>query len=103
VYDFSGMTRERLKASHGLLWPMPNENHPGTRRATSWRRSVRANADHPTRMKFYGRPDGKAVVWAAPVESAEEVVSDGVPVLADHRAEHRALAHRHHDASTSRS
>jgi nitrate reductase (cytochrome) len=79
VYDFTGMTRERLKASHGLLWPMPNENHPGTRR-----RYVRGDdplvpMDHPTRMKFYGRPDGKAVVWLRPYHPAEEVVSAEYP------------------------
>ena len=31
-YDFRGMTRERLAAAHGLLWPLPSPGHPGTKR-----------------------------------------------------------------------
>src|SRR5262249_61131662 len=31
-YNFAGMTRARLRQSHGLLWPCPAESHPGTPR-----------------------------------------------------------------------
>jgi nitrate reductase NapA len=73
AYDFTGMTREALAASHGLLWPLPSPGHPGTKR-----RYVRGDdpfvpADHPARIKFYGRPSGKAVVWLRPQQPPAEV------------------------------
>lgn len=30
AYDFMGMTRPRMKKAHGLQWPCPTEDHPGT-------------------------------------------------------------------------
>ena len=79
AYDFSGMTREALKQSHGLLWPLPAVGHPGTKR-----RYVRGDdplvpADHPERLKFYGRPDGKVVVWLRPYKPAAELVDAEYP------------------------
>jgi nitrate reductase (cytochrome) len=79
-YDFSGMTRERLRRSHGLLWPLPAEGHPGTKR-----RYVRGDdplvpAEHPHRIKFYGRPDARAVVWFRPQKQADEVVDVDYPL-----------------------
>ena len=32
LYNFAGMTRDRLRKEHGLLWPCPTEDHPGTPR-----------------------------------------------------------------------
>jgi nitrate reductase NapA len=80
AYDFSGMTRERLRKEHGLLWPLPTPGHPGTKR-----RYVRGDdplvpADHPQRIRFYGRPDGRAVVWLRPQKPPEEVVDAAYPV-----------------------
>ncbi len=65
-YDFTGITRQRLREEHGLMWPLPEEGHPGTTR-----RYVRGNdplvpKDHPHRIQFYGRPDKRAVVWLRP-------------------------------------
>ncbi|BDG08455.1 molybdopterin oxidoreductase family protein [Anaeromyxobacter paludicola] len=79
-YDFTGMTRAALKESHGLLWPLPSPGHPGTKR-----RYVRGDdpfvpADHPQRLKFYGRPDGKAVVWLRPYQPPAEVVDADYPL-----------------------
>src|SRR5690606_12355680 len=30
--DYAGMTWDRLTAEHGLFWPCPTEDHPGTPR-----------------------------------------------------------------------
>jgi nitrate reductase (cytochrome) len=79
VYDFSGMTRQRLRDAHGLFWPMPTENHPGTKLRYVKGEDPLVPADHPTRMKFYGRPDGKAVVWLRPQKPPEEVIDTQYP------------------------
>lgn len=72
TYDFYGMTRARLRKESGLIWPCPDEKHPGTTL-----RYVRGDdplvpESHPDRISFYGRPDGKAVVWCRPYKGAAE-------------------------------
>lgn len=72
TYDFWGMTRERLRKESGLIWPCPTEDHPGT-----YLRYVRGEdplvpADHPDRIFFYGKPNGKAVIYARPYKGAAE-------------------------------
>jgi len=79
-YDFSGMTRERLRKSHGLLWPMPSTDHPGTKRRFVRGDDPHVPLDHPTRMEFYGRADGRAVVWMRPMEGPSEVTSAEFPL-----------------------
>jgi len=58
--DYSGITYERISAEHGVFWPCPGENHPGTPRLFGER--------FPT-------PDGRArlvrVDWAAPAETPD--------------------------------
>ena len=78
-YDFTGMTRERLRAAHGLLWPLPEEGHPGTKRRYVRGEDPLVPADHPHRMKFYGRPDSKAVVWLRPFQGPAEDVDAEYP------------------------
>jgi nitrate reductase NapA len=73
AYDFSGMTRERLREAHGLLWPLPSPGHPGTKRRYVKGEDPLVPADHPTRIKFYGRPDARAVVWLRPQKPPEEM------------------------------
>jgi len=80
AYDFSGMTRERLRQAHGLLWPMPSADHPGTKRRYVRGEDPLVPADHPQRVKFYGRPDGRAVVWLRPQKPPEEVVDGAYPM-----------------------
>ena len=80
-YDFSGMTRERLRESHGLLWPMPAAGHPGTKRRYVRGEDPFVPADHPQRVKFYGRPDGRAVVWLRPNKPPEEVTDAAYPMV----------------------
>jgi nitrate reductase NapA len=79
AYDFTGMSRQRLKESHGLLWPMPSETHPGTKRRYVRGEDPLVPADAPQRILFYGRPDKKAVVWLRPQKPAEEVVDAQYP------------------------
>jgi nitrate reductase (cytochrome) len=79
VYDFSGMTRARLKEAHGLLWPMPSADHPGTKRRYVKGDDPMVRADHAGRLEFYGRPDRRAVVWLRPQKPPEEVVDAEFP------------------------
>jgi nitrate reductase (cytochrome) len=78
VYDFSAMTRARLKDSHGLIWPMTTPDRQVKLRYVKGEDPF-VPADHPSRMKFYGRPDGRAVVWARPQKPPEEVIDAEYP------------------------
>ena len=80
AYDFSGMTRDRLQASHGLLWPLPTPGAPGTKRRYVRGEDPLVPADAPDRIRFYGRPDGRAVVWMRPQKPPEEVPDAEYPL-----------------------
>jgi nitrate reductase NapA len=80
AYDFHGMTRERLRQAHGLLWPLPAEGHAGTARRYVRGEDPLVPADAPDRILFYGRPDRKAVVWLRPQKAPEEVVDAEYPL-----------------------
>ncbi|MEX1276061.1 MAG: nitrate reductase [Bacteroidota bacterium] len=79
--DLNGATYARLKQVRGLRWPVPNENHPGTSH-----RFVDGDPLFPKdkaagrRMYFYGKPDGKAVVFARPDKGPEEPVDAEYPI-----------------------
>ena len=79
AYDFTGMTRDRLKEAHGLLWPLPSPGHPGTKRRYVKGEDPLVPADHPHKIKFYGRPDSKAVVWLRPQKPPAEVPDSEYP------------------------
>ena len=79
AYDFSGITRARLQKEHGVLWPCPTPDHPGTKRRYVRGEDPLVKGDHPKRIHFYGRPDGKAVVWLRPYRPAEEVIDAEYP------------------------
>ncbi len=88
AYDFSGMTRDRLKKECGIRWPCPAEDHPGTAR-----RFVKGEdplldqgpyADEdltPGQMSFYGRPDKKAVIWLRPAKPPAEPADEQYPLI----------------------
>ena len=88
AYDFTGMTRERLKKERGIRWPAPSEDHPGT-----GRRFVKGDdplldkgpyADEsvkPGEIKFYAAPDHKAIVWLRPAKPPAEPVDDDYPFV----------------------
>jgi nitrate reductase NapA len=73
AYDFSGMTRDALRRAHGLLWPLPAPGHSGTKRRYVRGEDPLVPADHPARLKFYGRPDGRAVIWLRPQQDPAEL------------------------------
>ena len=77
AYDFMGMTRARLKKAHGIQWPCPTEDHPGTvRRYTAKYGDVLVKKfdPHATDVSFYGaKADGnKATVWLRPYKGPAE-------------------------------
>jgi len=80
AYDFSGMSRARLQASHGLLWPLPTPDSPGTQRRYVKGEDPLVPADAKGRITFYGRPDRKAVVWLRPQKPPEEVPDAAYPL-----------------------
>lgn len=65
-YNFYGITRERLKKESGILWPCPTEDHPGTIYRYVRGEDPLIPPDHPDKIFFYGRPDGKAVIFLRP-------------------------------------
>lgn len=78
LYNFSGMTRERLRQSHGLQWPCPTEDHPGT-----VRRYVFGDPYVPdgASFAFYGQKDGRAVVHLVPYEDKSDKVDADYPMV----------------------
>ncbi len=71
--DLMGAMYPRLKEARGLRWPVPTPDHPGT-----VHRFVEGDPFFPKdkangrRMYFYGKPDGKAVIFARPDKGPEE-------------------------------
>ena len=66
-----------LVASRGLRWPVVDGKE------TLWRFNAEydpfVSKDTPGGMKFYGRPNGRAIVWARPYEAPPEVPDDTYP------------------------
>ena len=77
AYDFMGMTRARLKKAHGIQWPCPTEDHPGTvRRYTAKHGDVLVKKFDPQAadVSFYGaKADGnRATIWLRPHKGPAE-------------------------------
>ncbi len=77
AYDFMGMTRARLKKAHGIQWPCPTKDHPGTLRRYTAKHGdplVRKFDPQATDVSFYGaKADGnKATVWLRPHKGPAE-------------------------------
>ena len=70
-------TYEDLVASRGLRWPVYDGKE------TRWRfnkeHDPNVPADAPDGIRFYGKGDGKAVVWARPYVAPPEVPSEAYP------------------------
>ncbi|MCP4896136.1 MAG: molybdopterin-dependent oxidoreductase [bacterium] len=71
-YKIQGITRARLEKDHGVLWPCPTEDHPGTKRRYVKGDDPSVPADWPGRICFYGKPNKKAVVWLRPQQDPAE-------------------------------
>jgi nitrate reductase NapA len=79
AYDFMGMTRKRMKEAHGIQWPAPAEDHPGTTRRYTAKYGdtlVRKFDPSASDISFYGaKPDGnRAAIWLRPHKGAAEPV-----------------------------
>ena len=71
--DLTGAPYWRLKKVRGLRWPVPSTDHPGTKhRFTEEDPLFPKEKAKGRRMYFYGKPDGKAVVFARPAKGPEE-------------------------------
>jgi len=79
-YKTQGITRERLKKEHGILWPCPTEGHPGTKYRYVKGKDPVVAADWPTRMQFYGKPNNRAVVWMRPQKDPQEPPDAEYPI-----------------------
>ncbi len=81
--DLTGATYARLKKERGLVWPVPSEDHPGTyKRFTKGDPlydALPAEKKQGRRMYFYGKPDGRATVFARPAKGPEEPVDAEYP------------------------
>ncbi len=88
AYDFTGMTRQRLREERGLRWPVPSEDHPGTAR-----RYVKGEDPlldvgpfkddtlQPGDIKFYAGPNNRAVVWLRPAKPPAEPADAEYPFV----------------------
>lgn len=80
-YNFYGITRERLKKESGIIWPCPTEDHPGTIYRYVRGEDPLVPADHPNKILFYGRPDGKAVIFLRPHKPPFEPADKDYPFV----------------------
>ena len=81
VYNFSGMTRERLKKESGIKWPCPDEKHPGTNLRYVRGEDPLVPKDHPDRIFFYGKPNAKATIFLRPYEPPFEPADAEYPFV----------------------
>lgn len=96
-YNFKGITYDRLKKLPGLRWPCPTEDHPGT--CIRYVPETDPMAKGTERFDFYGRPDGRAVVYFHKQEPPPEPPSAEFPFVL---TTGRVLEHWHTDTITGR-
>ncbi len=80
-YNFSGITRERMEKESGILWPCPTEDHPGTKIRYVRGEDPNIPKDYPKKYHFYGKPDGRAVIWFRPYKGAAEEPTVEFPMV----------------------
>ncbi len=80
-YNFSGITRARMEKESGILWPCPTEDHPGTKIRYVRGEDPNIPKDYPKKYNFYGKPDGKAVLWFRPYKPAAEEPNAEFPMV----------------------
>ncbi|WP_224999099.1 molybdopterin oxidoreductase family protein [Cesiribacter sp. SM1] len=96
-YNFKGITYERMKKERGLLWPCPTEDHPGTCRRYVPGEDPMAKGND--RLDFYGRPDGRAIIFIHNQQGPPEPPTDDYPFIL---TTGRVLEHWHTDTITGR-
>ena len=77
VADYSGITYEKVERSHGVFWPCPSEDHPGTPRLFE---PGSVNPVAQGKGPFYF-PDGKARFVPAPYAPPTEDVDAEYPLI----------------------
>jgi assimilatory nitrate reductase catalytic subunit len=65
--DYSGISYDKIERNHGVFWPCPSEDHPGTPRLFEGGR--------------FAHPDGKARFHAVEYRPPAEDVDDDYPVI----------------------
>ena len=78
-YNFSGITYKRLRKERGLLWPCPDESHPGTCRRFIPGQDPLAHGNK--RFDFYGQSGRRAVVWLEDQQDPQEPTSPEFPLI----------------------
>jgi nitrate reductase NapA len=80
-YNFAGITRERLKKESGIKWPCPTEDHPGTNLRYVRDDDPLVPKDHPDKIFFYGKPNGRATIFLRPYEPPFEPADADYPFV----------------------
>ncbi|MEN8190409.1 MAG: nitrate reductase [Thermodesulfobacteriota bacterium] len=80
-YNFKGMTRARMEKASGILWPCPTEDHPGTNIRYVRGEDPNIPKDYKNKYHFYGKPDGRAVIWFRPYKPAAEEPDADYPMV----------------------
>lgn len=97
-YNFKGITYERLKNQPGILWPCPDEDHPGTcRRYVPGEDPLVRNPEE--RIDFYGSPTGRAIIYKHDQGRPFEETNEEFPLIL---TTGRVLEHWHTETITRR-
>jgi nitrate reductase NapA len=91
-YNFEGITYDRMKRGRGLMWPCPDENHNGTKRRYVRGEDPLIDPKDPRKFVFYGKPDGKAVIFALNHKDRAELTNEEYPLVL---STGRVLGHFH--------
>lgn len=78
-YNFAGITYDRLQRERGIRWPCPSEDHPGT--CHRYEPGEDPLARGGGRFDFYGRPDGRAVIWFHHQEEPKDSPTPEFPLV----------------------
>ncbi len=73
---------EVLKRESGVIWPfVEDENNPAGGKSTQWRYNAKYDpaCDNGKDFHFYGKPDGKAIIWQRPYEAPAESPDNEYP------------------------
>ena len=70
-----------MEKSSGILWPCPTEDHPGTKIRYVRGQDPNIPKDYKAKYHFYGKPDGRAVIWFRPYKGAAEEPDADYPMV----------------------
>lgn len=73
---------EVLKRESGVIWPfVEDEKNPAGGKSTQWRYNAKYDpaCENGKDFHFYGKPDGKAIIWQRPYEAPAESPDNEYP------------------------